>query len=75
MARLSSSSSATSSRRRRTHADDAAVYERLKRRLAAQFEHDGAAYTNAKVPFLWDVIRRADEWAQQCGWEPGPSDA
>ena len=58
-----------------THADDAAAYENLKRRLAAQFTHDGAAYTNAKVPFFWDVIRRADQWAQQSGWEPGPSDA
>lgn len=59
----------------RTHADEAAAYETLKRRLAAQFGHDGAAYTNAKVPFFWDVIRRADQWSQQSGWEPGPSDA
>ena len=42
--------------------------------LAAQFAHDRAAYTDAKVPF-WEVIRRADQWAQQSGWEPGPSDA
>jgi len=59
----------------RTHPDDAAAYERLKRRLAARFAHDGAAYTDAKVPFFWDVIRRIDEWAQQTGWEPGTSDA
>jgi GrpB-like predicted nucleotidyltransferase (UPF0157 family) len=59
----------------RTHADNAAAYENLKRRLAAQFAHDGAAYTNAKMPFFWEVIRRADEWAQRTGWEPGPSDA
>ena len=59
----------------RTHPDDAAAYERLKRRLAARFAHDGAAYTDAKVPFFWDVIGRVDEWAQQTGWEPGTSDA
>jgi GrpB-like predicted nucleotidyltransferase (UPF0157 family) len=59
----------------RTHALDAEAYERLKRRLAAEFAYDGAAYTTAKVPFFWEVIRRADEWAQQCGWEPGPNDA
>ena len=59
----------------RTHADDAAAYENLKRSLSAQFAHDRAAYTDAKAPFFWEVIRRADHWAQQSGWEPGPSDA
>ena len=24
---------------------------------------------------VWDLIHRADDWAQQTGWEPGPSDA
>ena len=59
----------------RTHANDAAAYENLKRSLSARFAHDRAAYTDAKAPFFWDVIRRADQWAQQSGWEPGPSDA
>ena len=59
----------------RTHADDAAAYENLKRSLSAQFAHDRVAYTDAKAPFFWEVIRRADQWAQQSGWEPGPSDA
>jgi hypothetical protein len=27
------------------------------------------------VPFMWKVIRQADEWAQAQGWLPGPSDA
>jgi GrpB-like predicted nucleotidyltransferase (UPF0157 family) len=30
---------------------------------------------DAKVPFMWEVIRQADEWAQARGWLPGPSDA
>jgi GrpB-like predicted nucleotidyltransferase (UPF0157 family) len=53
----------------------AAEYEAVKRRLAVRFREDRHAYTNAKVPFMWEVIRRADEWAQAHGWLPGPSDA
>jgi GrpB-like predicted nucleotidyltransferase (UPF0157 family) len=30
---------------------------------------------DAKNPYVWSVIRRADEWAQLQGWVPGPSDA
>jgi GrpB-like predicted nucleotidyltransferase (UPF0157 family) len=47
----------------------------VKRRLAAQFPLDGAGYTDAKASYAWEIIRRADEWAQLQGWEPGPSDA
>ncbi|SHN46313.1 GrpB family protein [Cryptosporangium aurantiacum] len=50
-------------------------YMAVKRELAAQHRHDGQAYTDAKAPFSWEIIRRADAWAQQRGWEPGPSDA
>ena len=59
----------------RVHHEVAAEYAALKRRLAAQFRDDRRGYTQAKVPFLWAVIRRADEWAQAQGWQPGPSDA
>jgi hypothetical protein len=31
-------------------------------------------YTEAKVPFFWDAIRKADNWAQECAWIAGPSD-
>ena len=55
--------------------DVAADYEALKRRLATRHRDDRNAYTEAKVPFFWEVIRRADEWAQRRGWSPGPSDA
>jgi GrpB-like predicted nucleotidyltransferase (UPF0157 family) len=51
----------------RTHADEARAYGTLKRRLAQQFRRDRIAYTDAKVPFFWEVIRRADSWAQQSG--------
>jgi GrpB-like predicted nucleotidyltransferase (UPF0157 family) len=59
----------------RAHRAAAAEYEAVKRRLAVRFRDDRHAYTNAKVPFMWEVIRRADEWAQAHGWLPGPSDA
>lgn len=59
----------------RAHREAAAEYEAVKRRLAAEFRHDRHGYTDAKVPFLWQLIHRADDWAQAEGWEPGPSDA
>jgi GrpB-like predicted nucleotidyltransferase (UPF0157 family) len=59
--------------RSRPHA--AAEYQAVKQRLAARHPRDRHAYADAKVPHFWDLIRRADEWAQQIGWEPGPSDA
>jgi GrpB-like predicted nucleotidyltransferase (UPF0157 family) len=59
----------------RAHPDAAAEYAAVKRRLALRFRDDRRAYTDAKGPFLWEVIRRADEWAQAQGWQPGPTDA
>jgi GrpB-like predicted nucleotidyltransferase (UPF0157 family) len=53
----------------------AAEYAAVKRRLAADFPHDGLAYTNAKAAFVWQLIHRADDWAQETGWEPASSDA
>ncbi|NIK54747.1 GrpB family protein [Kribbella shirazensis] len=58
----------------RVHPAELPPYEDLKRRLAAEHPHDGAAYTEAKLPWFWQTIRRADAWAQATGWEPGPSD-
>jgi GrpB-like predicted nucleotidyltransferase (UPF0157 family) len=60
---------------RRHHDDEAAEFAAVKRRLAEQFRHDRHGYTDAKNPYVWSVIRRADEWAQLQGWAPGPIDA
>jgi GrpB-like predicted nucleotidyltransferase (UPF0157 family) len=49
-------------------------YVAVKRTLAQQHGHDGQAYTDAKAPICWEIIQRADDWAQRTGWEPGPSD-
>ena len=59
----------------RARRDVALEYEAVKRRLAVRFGDDRRGYTDAKVPFMWEVIRRADDWAQARGWLPGPSDA
>jgi GrpB-like predicted nucleotidyltransferase (UPF0157 family) len=59
----------------RAHREAAAAYAVEKRRLAIRFAEDRRAYTDAKVPIMWETIRRADEWAQAQGWQPGPSDA
>jgi GrpB-like predicted nucleotidyltransferase (UPF0157 family) len=59
----------------RTHREVADEYAAVKRRLASRFGEDRHGYTDAKGPFLWEVIRRADDWAQAQGWLPGPSDA
>ena len=59
----------------RAHPTDAAEYAEVKRRLAAEHPHDGLAYTDAKADHCWRIIHRADDWAQQTGWSPGPSDA
>ena len=59
----------------RSHAGDAEEYAALKVRLAKQYRDDRLGYTTAKGDFIWRVIARADQWAQDTGWEPGPSDA
>lgn len=47
----------------------------VKRRLAERFRDDRSGYTEAKTPYVWDLVRRADAWAQRTGWSPGPTDA
>ncbi|MGW6916999.1 GrpB family protein [Kitasatospora sp. NPDC054939] len=58
----------------RCHPADAAHYGEVKRSLAAQYAGDRPGYTTAKDPHVWDIVRRADTWAQHTGWAPGPSD-
>jgi len=59
----------------RCHPAAAAEYAAVKRRCAAEFRNDRHGYVAAKEPFVWDIIRRADAWAQSAGWTLGPSDA
>jgi len=59
----------------RSHNQAAAEYETVKRSLAERYRLDRHGYTDAKGPVVWQIIQQADDWAQQTGWEPGPSDA
>lgn len=59
----------------RCHADDVSHYAQLKRQLAEQYREDRLGYTEAKGAFIWNTMQKADRWAQDTGWEPGPSDA
>ena len=59
----------------RVRPDLAAQYAALKIKLARQYRDDRIAYTDAKSPFIWQVVAQADLWAQSVGWQPGPSDA
>jgi GrpB-like predicted nucleotidyltransferase (UPF0157 family) len=56
------------------HADAAAAYAALKYALAEKYRHDRAAYVEAKMPFIWQIMMKADRWSQATGWAPGPSD-
>ena len=59
----------------RAHPERAREYATLKHQLALVLRNDRSAYVEAKGPFIWETIRLADDWAQQTGWTPGPSDA
>jgi GrpB-like predicted nucleotidyltransferase (UPF0157 family) len=59
----------------RAHPDVAAEYATLKYEQAERYRDDRQAYADAKQPYIWSVVARADEWAQRTGWRPGPSDA
>jgi GrpB-like predicted nucleotidyltransferase (UPF0157 family) len=45
----------------RAHPEDRDRYAELKRRLARELQDDRHAYTEAKVPFIWEVMSRADQ--------------
>lgn len=59
----------------RTHPATADEYARVKRELAVAHRDDAHAYTEGKSPFIWGTLREAASWAQETGWQPGPSDA
>jgi GrpB-like predicted nucleotidyltransferase (UPF0157 family) len=54
----------------RTHGEDAKRYADVKYQLAEQYGEDRVGYTNAKAPFLWEIMVKADKWAQETGWTP-----
>ena len=58
----------------RAHDEDAQAYAKLKYDLAEKYEYDRQDYTEAKAPFIWEIMAKADRWSQDIGWKPGPSD-
>ncbi len=59
----------------RLHPDDQRKYERVKKELAALYRSDRQAYTDAKDEVFWEIIKRADRWASDTGWDVGAPDA
>lgn len=59
----------------RTHHDAAKRYEQIKRNLASRFRNERGRYTEGKTAISWEIMRIADRWAAESGWEPGPPDA
>ena len=58
----------------RLHPHDLQDYIEVKYQLAAQFPEDRSAYTGGKSAIIWQIIRKATEWAQIHDWYAGPSD-
>lgn len=50
-------------------------YGSIKHALAVEYHVDRKAYMEAKEPYLWTLMRRADRWSQDTGWHPGLPDA
>jgi len=55
----------------RAHPEAAAAYERLKRRLAAEYGSDRVGYTDAKTEFIRSIEEAAREEAQRWGRSAG----
>lgn len=59
----------------RNHPAAAVEYSREKRQVQHLLEGDRHAYTAAKCPVVWRIMREASDWSQEVGWQPGASDA
>ncbi|RNB89859.1 GrpB family protein [Brevibacillus fluminis] len=61
----------------RLHPEDCLAYAELKYQLAAMYmkPHERSLYVEAKEPFIWGVMKKADKWSQEVGWQQGKSDA
>lgn len=58
----------------RTHPEDAQAYATLKYQLAEHYKDDRHTYSDAKTLFIWEAMKKANDWSQVVGWEPGPPD-
>jgi GrpB-like predicted nucleotidyltransferase (UPF0157 family) len=51
----------------RCHLEDCKQYSKLKYQLAEEFRDSRAGYVDAKKPFLWGIIMKADDWSKRTG--------
>jgi GrpB-like predicted nucleotidyltransferase (UPF0157 family) len=51
----------------RTHAEETRRYASLKYQLAVKYREDRHGYTDAKAPFIWEIMMKADRWSQDVG--------
>ena len=58
----------------RLHKDDQRRYEATKKELAVRYRLERHKYVDAKEDVFWDIIKRADRWAADTGWDVGASD-
>jgi GrpB-like predicted nucleotidyltransferase (UPF0157 family) len=59
----------------RVHPVDARRYAALKYSLAERYREDRVAYVDAKAPFIWEILQKANQWSQEVGWMAGSTDA
>lgn len=57
------------------HVDEAQRYAAVKHSLAALHSTERQRYTEAKEPYIWELMARADRWSQDVGWSVGVPDA
>jgi len=58
----------------RTHPEEKQAYETLKHELANTYKDQRSKYVSGKETLIWEIMRRADRWAQETGWICGASD-
>jgi len=58
----------------RLHPEECKLYSDLKYKLASRYADQRPLYVAGKEKLIWEIMRRADRWAQQTGWSNGKSD-
>ena len=59
----------------RVFPEEANIYATVKYQLALLYREDRQASTEAKTPIIWEIMQRADKWAQRSGWITGERDS
>ncbi|WP_256762151.1 GrpB family protein [Cohnella sp. WQ 127256] len=57
----------------REHENERKEYEKIKYELANQYRNQRERYVEGKTEIVWDIIKKANRWSQECGWRPSKS--